>query len=182
MPPAARGHQQFTTGIIKEAVFQVLAGQLGDLSRFAFCDLCAGSGQMAFEAASLGFRPVFAFDVDQARIRHLRAESLRLGLKIEVGRRDFRRSGRILSENAPVVAYFDPPYSFWRDGAAGRELDTLLLATLVPHGDLQARDLVLVVQAREAYKPPDGLGLAVQQRRYRGQIVSFLGPDIGEQP
>ena len=103
------------------------------------------------------------------------------GLEIEVGRRDFRRSGRVLLENAPVVAYFDPPYSFWRDGEAGRALDTLLQSMLISQGERFAHDLFFVVQAREAYEPPTGLGLQVSQRRYRGQIVSFLCPETGEQ-
>ncbi len=113
MPPDVKGNAHITPGIIKEAIFQVIDGKMPDCKAAPFFDLCAGSGQMGFEAFSLGYPTVHLSEVNQGRLRFLAQEMARLELPLKLHKRDFRRMPSLMHGYPAVVAYLDPPYSFW---------------------------------------------------------------------
>ncbi len=130
LPPRVKGNLNLTPGLIKEALFQLLEGQLStEISRYAFFDLCAGSGQMALEALSLGFSPVHMAEVDQERFRFLLKEVRRHGDPVELHKRDFRRMAPLILREPRSVVFLDPPYSFWNRFQC-EAVDTLLFNLL----------------------------------------------------
>lgn len=112
-PPGVRGHSEFTPGLVKEALFQRIENLIGpDPSAWSFFDLCAGSGQVAMEAASRGFGQVHACEIDQGRFAFLLEQVKALGYPIRCHRKDFMRLARLV--RAPAVVFLDLPYSFWK--------------------------------------------------------------------
>lgn len=110
-PPGIRGHQEFTPGLVKEALFQRIENLAGDLSEWNFYDLCAGSGQIAFEAASRGFAEIHACEIDQGRFGFLLDQVRRHSYPVRCHRKDFQRLARSIAGSA--VVFLDLPYSFW---------------------------------------------------------------------
>lgn len=112
-PPGVRGHSEFTPGLVKEALFQRIENLIGeDASAWSFFDMCAGSGQIAMEAASRGFGDVHACEIDQKRFAFLLEQVKVLGYPIRCHRKDFTRLARLIK--APSVVFLDLPYSFWK--------------------------------------------------------------------
>lgn len=192
-PPPVHGNSHLTLNLVKEAIFQVLEGQLGeDIQRYAFFDLCAGSGQMAFEAFSRGFADVHLAEVDSRRLSHLIAEAKRGELGVQVHRRDFRRMAPLVFQYPRSVIFLDPPYSFW-DGGNSSAVDRLLHNLAHPSEESRARldafveageeiDLRFIVHGPGVYTPkiPDAPGssrlyISEHERRdYRKQRIIVL--------
>jgi ribosomal protein L11 methyltransferase len=59
--------------------------------RRSFCDLGCGSGVLAIAAAKLGFRPVLAFDSEQAAIEECDRNARRNYVDVSTNRVDLRR-------------------------------------------------------------------------------------------
>jgi 16S rRNA G966 N2-methylase RsmD len=179
VPPAVHGNSHLTLGLVKEAVFQILEGRLApDLDRWAFFDLCAGSGQMAIEAHSLGFAPVHLSEIDPGRLRHLFAEKARWDYPLTIHKRDFRRMAPLLLEFPRVVAFLDPPYSFWEHDGASPSVQRLVHNILngAPAGPC---DLRFIVHGRAFFRPEESAGegmhiVCSEERDYRGQKLTFL--------
>ncbi len=181
--------------LVKEAVFQILAGRLAsgaddDFSESgcAFFDVCAGSGQMGFEALSRGFAPVHLTEVDGGRLRHLISEAKRGDYGLEIHRRDFRRTAPLILTEARSVVFVDPPYSFWNRGRS-EAVDRLLYNLRHPSEEVRERmptsvDVHFVVHGPDEYEPspevlPDDetalLHVSDLERRdYRRQRLVFL--------
>lgn len=179
-PPAVHGNTHLTLSLVKEALFQVLEQRLGeDLHQTAFYDLCAGSGQMAIEALSVGFSPVHLCEVDAPRLRHL-AQIMREGdYSIQIHRRDFRRMAPMIAAERQAVAFLDPPYSFWDREGRSDAVDRLLHNLLNVEAPL-CRWIWLIIHAPgEYYVPPEESGRSLridfaEQRPYRRQRLSLL--------
>jgi 16S rRNA G966 N2-methylase RsmD len=179
VPPAVHGNSHLTLGLVKEAVFQILEGRLGgDLSQWAFFDLCAGSGQMAIEAHSLGFAPVHLSEIDPGRLRHLFTEKRLWDYPLTIHKRDFRRMAPLLLEFPRVVAFLDPPYSFWEHDGSSPAVQRLVHNILngTPAGPC---DLRFIVHGRAFFQPDARAGegmqiVASEERDYRGQRLTFL--------
>ncbi len=122
------GNSHLTLNLVKEAIFQVLEGRLGpELENYAFFDLCAGSGQMAFEAFSRGFAAVHLAEVDGGRLAHLISEAKRGEFDVRIHRRDFRRMAPLIFRHPRSVVFLDPPYSFWKgNGGESDAVDRLV--------------------------------------------------------
>lgn len=124
IPIAVKGHKQFTPSLIKKSVFgrinsHSLNGSLNP-SKSVFIDLFAGSGQMGWEALSIGFESVFFMELDKNRFSSLLELGKEWSLKQNV--RFFRKDGfRFFhplekeSEYQSIVYFLDPPYSFWEN-------------------------------------------------------------------
>ncbi|MCB1309742.1 MAG: RsmD family RNA methyltransferase [Leptospiraceae bacterium] len=208
LPPDVRGQGHFTPALIKEALFQLMAAQsaqsetAGDLP--AFFDLCGGSGQMAFEAASRGYHPVHLCEVDSGRLRHLIQLIQKERFPVEIHRRDFRRMPAWIRKHAPrAILFLDPPFSFWqRDGSNpaldrffemfyrplpsspaadhtddGGDSDNLIECV----ADMEETEYQVYVQGPRPYRFPqphvgsDDLRIHFSEDRdYRGQTVSRL--------
>lgn len=126
MPPRVKGNTHVTPGVVKEAVFQLLSTKIGNLSEYVFYDLCAGSGQMGMEALSIGYGSVNLCEVDAGRFRFLVEEIKRLKMNISLHKRDFRRASSLMVREKKVVAYLDPPYTFWDRSGGCESIDRLL--------------------------------------------------------
>lgn len=128
-PPEIKGQAHFTSAQLKETVFQILDNRIEPAST-AFFDLCAGSGQMGFEALSRGYARVVLGEVDPGRIALLRKTAGEFsepgqGGDIVVLKRDLRRMAGPLLEAGRAVVFLDPPYSFW-EGARCPPVESFL--------------------------------------------------------
>lgn len=192
-PPPVSGNSHLTLNLVKEAIFQVLDGRLGpDLETYAFFDLCAGSGQMGFEAFSRGFAGVHLAEVDSRRLAHLIAEAKRGEFDVQIHRRDFRRMAPLVFRYPRSVVFLDPPYSFWKGGESDA-VDRLVHNLAYPSEESQALlaghkaageafDLWFVVHGPGEYTPsvpsePGSSPLYIvehERRDYRKQRISIL--------
>jgi 16S rRNA (guanine966-N2)-methyltransferase len=143
-PPGVRGHSEFTPGLVKEALFQRIENAIGqDPSGWSFFDLCAGSGQVAMEAASRGFGDVHACEIDQVRFGFLLEQVKTQGYPIRCHRKDFLRMARMIQ--APAVVFLDLPYSFWKP------VPEAIGAFLTALGEDESGVVMLFLQGPEAY-------------------------------
>jgi len=190
------GRARPTIGLVKEAVFQLLEVRLGDaLPEWAFFDVCGGTGQMAFEALSVGFAPVHAGEVEPERIAHLIAETRRLELPLQIHKRDFRRMAPLVRREARSVVFVDPPYSFWKRDGSCPAMDRLLHNLLRGEGAGRAEDedaeeaasaageTLLIIHGPEYYRPPEEQGAAGrivgrEEREYRRQRLVLLHVEL----
>ena len=192
-PPPVSGNSHLTLNLVKEAIFQVLESRLGpDLETYVFFDLCAGSGQMGFEAFSRGFAGVHLAEIDPGRLGHLISEAKRGQFDVQIHRRDFRRMAPLVFRHPRSVIFLDPPYSFWQGGES-EAVDRLVynlahpseesLAELQRHREAgEAFGLWFVVHGPGEYTPTvpfapgsSSLYIAEMERRdYRKQRICLL--------
>ena len=106
---ARKGSLRVTGSMLKEAVFAMLGPQLQES---AFLDLCAGSGQMGFEACSRGASVVFN-EPDRRRFGQIKTLARQWRLRnIEM----FSAKAQVLlprlceQQRAFDAIYLDPPY------------------------------------------------------------------------
>lgn len=177
-PPEVKGNSNLTPSIVKEAVFQLLESGLSQpFSSYNFFDLCAGSGQMGFEAASQGFGSVHLAEVDPGRFSFLIGEARRLGFVTELHKKDFRRmANKILPFNRSVL-FLDPPYSFW-EGDRCPPIEKLLSSLLEKAKDPFSEIHVLVQGPEELGEGPllAGSGRVGRRegRRYGNTVLTWL--------
>jgi len=111
-----KSKSNFTPAILKKAVFSIIHSALEELqislADAVFADYFAGSGQMGFEALSLGFGTVHINEIENERFGTIRnfAKSIqtpdRLLLHRKDGFRFFPETG-----NKITICFLDPPYS-----------------------------------------------------------------------
>jgi len=128
---SSKGHSNFTTSIMKKAVFSMIdshamSGSLV-LEDALFVDLFSGSGQMALEALSRGFHKVHLFEIDIKRFSGLKKNlSLYSENMIFHHKDSFRYYDKIEEkENFSLVYFLDPPYTFWEGGKMLNLIDSL---------------------------------------------------------
>ncbi len=204
-PPDAKGKSHFTPALIKEALFPLAMNEpwKEGLEDRTFFDLCAGSGQMAWEACSLGYGEVHLCEVDEKRIRFLIEEMEKNHFQAKLHRRDFRRMAPLIGEHREVVAFLDPPYSFWdrEDGSSAidRLLEQLLLHPTLHSGPVldqraslslrkwKLERLLLIIQGPASYVPrfdseksPRLPAVEREVRDYRGNFLTLLFIDYSD--
>ena len=147
-----------TTDRVREGVFSALAAWNGtanevpevQLAGQAFCDLFAGSGAVALEAASRGATTVVAVDRDRCACNVMKDNSRTTRLRIEVSSQTVTA---FLAQNHRVfdVVWFDPPYDLAAD-----DMDSLILTAC--DGALAHNGLLVVERSRRSRDPrfPDG--------------------------
>lgn len=193
-PPRIKGALHVTPGLVKEAAFQLIENRVPE---GAFIDLCAGSGQMGFEALSRGYSPVHFCEVEEDRFRGLVEEVRKYSYDVELHRRDFRRSASLILAEPIVVAYLDLPYSFWSGERCGPLeaffsdfWEDLAKADPVP------RTILFVIQGPAFFRPvgtpPEGFQMQITERQYRRTHLTLLdlewpkdantAPAVGEGP
>jgi 16S rRNA G966 N2-methylase RsmD len=129
LPPSLNGYRNFTSSLIKEALFQHIENFFGitfngrKIYHIVFFDLCAGSGQIGLEAYSRGFNPVHIVEKDKKRfefiLEHLKEFRIR-GSKIVFHQKDFRRMADDITQFYYGAIFIDLPYTFWKeDGRCG---------------------------------------------------------------
>jgi len=167
IPPAVKGHLEFTPARIKEAVFQIVFSRIGGRTGdYAFFDLCAGSGQMAWEALSRGFREVHVNEIDALRFRFLHQEQSRyLPGAIFLSRRSWTRMVEPIEQALPAIIFLDLPYSFWKDSETFQALDRFI-------GSFSDRSRMLLVMQAPLAEIPSGFPFSV--RSYGNHFVLIL--------
>lgn len=116
-PGEIKGRQNATPSIVKEALFQLLETAAPQEAGFAFFDLCAGSGQIGFEAASRGYEPVHINEADPVRFRSLITFVKQENFDVTLHKKDFRRAAPLICSVERAAVFLDPPYSFWSNGS-----------------------------------------------------------------
>lgn len=152
-----------TSDRVREAVFSIL----GDVSGVSVLDLFAGSGALAIEALSRGAASACLVDSSAQAIAAITRNLERLGLDVEVVRRDavaFAEAASRAGRQYDLV-FVDPPY-----GRAGA-LRGRLSATIAPI--LAANGRVVAESDRRA---PLGLDLPLlDERTYGDTLIQIHG-------
>ena len=114
----------FRTHPISENIRGALFNVLGDIEGLEVLDAFAGSGALAFEAASRGAKHVVAIDKDRAAHSSLDRNLAELGLSAQVDAVRANTGGWSIHnmEKEFDIVFLDPPYD---------ELQTDLLQTLI---------------------------------------------------
>lgn len=162
MPASAR-----PSGVrLRKSLFDLLAARLDDQA--TFLDLHGGSGAVALEAASRGYR-VTVVERDPAALRTLTANARALSLRPEVVAGDSAALLGVLARRGPYAAVFsDPPYS--QDIPA---LSARLLAAglLVPGG-------LLIVQHPVQLHLPGTAGYRLERREYGSNALTLYTAEL----
>ncbi|MGI8927108.1 MAG: 16S rRNA (guanine(966)-N(2))-methyltransferase RsmD [Tepidiformaceae bacterium] len=158
-----------TTGMVREAIFNMLAGRLEGA---AVLDLFAGTGALGIEALSRGAARAVFVEGEAAACQAI-LQSLARGA---FGERGTVLRGRLPSALRNVEGTFDlvlmdPPYD---SEAAAPVLEAV--------GPLVAAGGVVVYEHASRYNPPERpAGLLLQDRRvYGDSAVALYGPEEGE--
>lgn len=168
-----------TTDRVREGVFSALAAWNGtanevpevQLAGQAFCDLFAGSGAVALEAASRGATTVVAVDRDRCACNVMKDNSRTTRLRIEVSSQAVTA---FLAQNHRVfdVVWFDPPYDLAAD-----DMDSLILTAC--DGALAHNGLLVVERSRRSRDPRFPDGYESWNSRY-GETVVYYAQRTGE--
>lgn len=142
-----------TSDRVREALFSALEAAFGPLDRLAFLDLYAGSGAVAFEAASRGASLVIAVESDRKTGRVIESNAIALDSIVEVVVRPVAEFLKRPSVARFDIAFLDPPYPLTEEELASD------LALLVEHGWLAPDALVVVERGRRSPEPTWPAGL-----------------------
>ncbi|MSS46462.1 methyltransferase [Cutibacterium sp. WCA-380-WT-3A] len=147
-----------TTDRVREAVFSALAAWNGTtneapedhLAGQAFCDLFAGSGAVALEAASRGAGTVVAVDRDRYACNVMKDNSRTTRLRIQVSSQTVM-SFLAATQHIFDIVWFDPPYDLADDDMDG-------LIAMASERALAHNGLLVVERSRRSRAPrfPDG--------------------------
>ena len=145
-------------GTSDEAPEDQLAGQ-------AFCDLFAGSGAVALEAASRGASTVVAVDRDRSACHVMKENARTTRLRIQVVAQTV---STFLSDNRQTfdVVWFDPPYDLADD-----VMDGLIDATI--QNALAHDGLIVVERSRRSRPPHVPEGFESWNSRYGETVVYY---------
>lgn len=168
--PRRSGDIRLTSSLLKEAVFSMLGPELDGLS---FLDLCAGCGQMGFEAYSRGALTAMnepdkrRYGLLQGLQREWQLEGLELyHLKGQVLIGWLEDRGRHFD-----LVYVDPPYDAQ---LSGQPLSLALLELLGAGSLLSARGWCFVQHQRELALPAAAGRLHCHRQRHYGQTTLSL--------
>ena len=189
MPPPVRGELNLTPALLKEAAFQILENRIADPGNCAFFDLCAGSGQMAIEALSLGYNPVHLAEIDNKRFGFILENTAPFRKEIQMHRKDFRRMAPIILSYPVSALFLDPPYSFWESSACSA-IDSLLTHLHehyngrnsdedIPRAGPPHSRVILLIQGREPYSVPPDIHAIYESRAYRKQHLTIAELNFG---
>lgn len=168
---APKGDNTRPTGDrVREALFNMLANELGPLDEADVLDLFAGSGALGLEALSRGARRCVFVESGHAAARVIQSNLRKLGLTgAIVQKRDalaFLREQQARGVRYDLVLC-DPPYGSW--GALEADLAELLSAVVGENG-------VLAVETESRVEPQLPLALLTTRRYGSARITLFRRP------
>jgi len=179
-PVPVRGISNATPSLLKEAIFQILDVRLNsDRSEWSFFDLCAGSGQMAFEALSLGYGEVHICEIEKERFASILKDVKHNNFSVILHRKDFIRLVPLIVQKEKSVLFLDVPYSHWIKGKSN-SVDDFLKSLDRALGEIGRDGIkssgILCIQAEEEYFPSSDLKSFSKflSRSYGGNFVTFL--------
>ena len=157
-----------TVDRLRESLFNILAHAYGDpVSGARVLDLFAGTGALGFEALSRGAKfAQFVDDGAEARaLQRQNVEALGLAAATRIFRRDATKLGPVHPVEPFSLVFLDPPYGKGRAEQA--------LASAREGGWLTGDALIVVEEAVDAFKPPEGFD-EIERRRYDDTEFTFL--------
>ena len=152
-----------TLGRVKDAVFSMLAPLAGEAG---FLDLCAGSGIMGFEAASIGFDPVWIVEQDRRAFADLEANKRLLEAAVVLVHDSAFRLERHLPPAGRWICYADPPFADKRFQA--RLLSQLGEAAYIAPGSLY------VAETRGRPLEPQPPWRLLREKKYGRIFITLL--------
>lgn len=175
LPPSLKGHRNFTSSLIKEALFQHIENFYGisfdgrRVYNIGFFDLCAGSGQIGLEAYSRGFNPVHIVEKDRKRfefiLQNLKDYKVK-GSKIIFHQKDFQRMADDISNLESSAIFIDLPYTFWKEEGKCIHLDLFFKKFLdflnfkilnAQKENLKYHKYIFIIQSPKPYRFPEFL-------------------------
>ena len=164
------------TGRVREALFSMLEARGLCWQKSAVLDLFAGSGSLAFEAASRGAHSLCLVELAERAVRCLSANAAKLGLappRCRIVREDVlrllagRARTRLDQQERFDLVFIDPPY--------GKELVPPVLRELVRTRRLKPDAFVLAeLEQRAKLDPAAYSGLEAVDERDYGQTRILL--------
>ncbi|MFP4461402.1 MAG: 16S rRNA (guanine(966)-N(2))-methyltransferase RsmD [Thermotogota bacterium] len=102
---------RYTPSKVKNAIFSILESKCS-VQNASFLDLCAGCGQMGFEAFSRGASFVTFVDISEKSIKTLKknVQSLNLSNKVRILKKDVMRFIKNPPEAYDII-FIDPPFN-----------------------------------------------------------------------
>jgi 16S rRNA (guanine966-N2)-methyltransferase len=174
MPRGARTRP--TTDRVREALFASLASWAGTageppeqlLAGLAFCDLYAGSGAVALEAASRGAHPALLVESDRRTAQLAAKNATDLGLQVDVLIATVEELVSRRATRTYDIVFADPPYEL-----AGDEVGAVL-AGLVEHRWVASTGLVVIERSGRSatLRWPEAFG-ETWVRRYGETVLNF---------
>ncbi|MET0277114.1 MAG: 16S rRNA (guanine(966)-N(2))-methyltransferase RsmD [Pseudorhodoplanes sp.] len=157
-----------TADRLRESIFNILLHAYGDpITGARVVDLFAGTGALGLEALSRG--AAFALFVDdgaEARaIVRQNVQTLGVAGTSRIFRRDATKLGEVHPNEPFSLAFLDPPY--------GKGLAEKALASAQAGGWLTSDALIMVEDAKSAFKAPDGFE-EFERRDYDDTEIVFL--------
>jgi len=177
-PPIIHGECNITTGLLKEAAFQLIEN-FREGREFAFFDLCAGSGQIGLEALSRGFSPVHLCELDQNRFAFLLKEIKKYNYQVQLHKKAMQRLAPLVAQTQYSVSYIDLPYSFWSESSC-KHIDDFFLSMFASMQETQLdkkiKEALFLIQGPVAYHPEKEIGERFLQtiKVYRGNVLTIL--------
>jgi 16S rRNA (guanine966-N2)-methyltransferase len=166
-------HVRPTSGRVRQALFNMLRGRVGDA---IFVDLFAGTGSVGLEALSHGARQVYFVEHDRRALTVLRAN---------VSRDAAAERASIIAASLPQalqrlpamlqadILFLDPPYA--------SNLAEITLAALAKWPILMPHGVVIWQHATRHEVPPALLGIPLwKNRRYGDTQLSFYASSRDE--
>ncbi len=195
LPPSLNGHRNFTSSLIKEAMFQLIENYYGIkldgnvTYHIGFFDLCAGSGQIGMEAYSRGFHPVHIVERDKKRfdfiLENLRNYKIK-GSHIYFHQKDFRRLADDIVQISKSAVFIDLPYSFWNSNTC-LHLDHFFYKFFKTLKEKYPRienkkdyKYIVIVQSpkpyplKEQYIPGEYIDISVDIKHYRKHYLNLF--------
>lgn len=125
-----------TPDMMKQALFNIIGDKIQNAS---FCDVFAGTGNVAFEALSRGASDATLIENSKAALNVIRQNTVKFGCEsmVSVMPNDALIALKLLKGKKFDFIFFDPPYNM------GFEKSVL---NLIHENDLLARDGTVIVQ------------------------------------
>jgi 16S rRNA (guanine966-N2)-methyltransferase len=156
-----------TSDRVREALFNILAHQLGSFTGKTVLDLFAGTGAMGLEAVSRGARVAFMVDwcSQAANLVEANAKACRIQEKVRFFRGDVLKKLPELTGSGPFdLIFLDPPYGMSQAESA--------LAAIANLGLLAERGIVCAeVSARDELPEMAGNLNCILRRRYGSTLI-----------
>lgn len=190
LPPSLKGHRNFTSSLLKEALFQIIDNFFGihfdgeKQYSITFFDLCAGSGQIGIEALSRGFKCVHIVEKDRKRFEFI-FDNLK-GYKVKNAKlifhnKDFLRFAKIIPKEDYAVCFIDLPYSFWtKEKCIILDIFFKKFFENLKQNSLNNKKILIVIQSPIPYQFSfdyflnDSLNIKLETKYYRKHYLNLI--------
>ncbi|MGN0155729.1 MAG: 16S rRNA (guanine(966)-N(2))-methyltransferase RsmD [Lachnospiraceae bacterium] len=159
-----------TTDRIKETLFNIIQGQVGDS---VFFDFFSGSGGIGIEALSRGAKKAYFVENDKNALNCIRQNLAftKFTEKAVVMNRDVRDAIPLILEKADII-FMDPPYS--------AEIESDIMQLLLK-SDCLKEDTVIIIEAdkRRDFSFATAIGFRIiKEKQYKTNKHVFLSLDV----